>query len=81
MVPKKVQGWWGVRQCKSGLASCASHFRHATGTGDGPVKLDSARLTGVTDVAMLPADHLTLVCYNHGNPPAAWAVIQDRLTK
>lgn len=71
--------WWGFRQCKTGLNSAASHFRHETGDGDGPVSLASAKLAGVKDVVLAPADHIALFCPVDGHPAAAWAAVLERL--
>lgn len=78
-LPKKAQSWWGVRQFKSELEEASNRLRNATGTNDGLVSVESAKLAGVDDLVVLAADHATLVWPNHGNPPAAWPVIQDRL--
>lgn len=78
-VPKATAKWWGVRQCEVAITHCGDHFRQKTGTTDGPVKIDSARLAGVSDVVIVPGDHATLVCSAHGNPPNAWPIIRDRL--
>jgi pimeloyl-ACP methyl ester carboxylesterase len=76
----RVASWWGFRQCKSGLNNAASHFRTETGEGDGPVTLESAKLKGVSDTVLLPADHIALFCPIDGRPPAAWEAVRARLT-
>jgi pimeloyl-ACP methyl ester carboxylesterase len=73
--------WWGLRQCKSGLDRAANSFRTTTGDGDGPVSVASAKLKGVDDVVLLPADHIALFVPVDGKPPAAWATIQSRLVR
>ena len=50
-----------------------------TGQSDGPVSLQSARLAGVDDFAIVPADHVALFKCVQGRPPAAWPIIQARL--
>jgi pimeloyl-ACP methyl ester carboxylesterase len=75
----RVGAWWGFRQCKSGLTNAASHFRNESGPGDGPVPVKSAKLAGVSDLVLLPADHIALFCPMDGHPPAAWDAVRARL--
>jgi pimeloyl-ACP methyl ester carboxylesterase len=75
----RVANWWGFRQCKSGLSNAANHFRTETGPGDGPVPVDSAKLKGVSDMVLVPADHIALFCPIDGHPPAAWDAVKARL--
>lgn len=77
-IPNRISNWWGFRQCKKSLLSKADTLRHETGDTDGPVSLKSAKLAGVTDFVVVPADHASL-CW--GPEPAAWSVIRDRLGK
>ena len=76
---RSAENWWGIRRCKSTLENAANQLRNATGSNDGLVDVESARLSGVDDVVILPADHGTLVWPDHGNPPAAWPTIRDRM--
>jgi hypothetical protein len=71
--------WWGLRHCKNGLMGAAGHFRAGSGESDGPVTVASARLAGVSDVVLLPADHIALFCPIDGRPPAAWEAVRQRL--
>ena len=77
--PDRTRNWWGVRACDRALMAFGEKLRHKTGDGDGPVKIASAKLDGVDDVVILAADHCTLICPDHGNPPAAWETIRERL--
>ncbi len=77
-VPRRASQWWGVRQCKAHLDHEAGELRERTGDSDGPVTLKSAALQGVSDFVIVPADHIALAC---GNPPVAWGVIRDRLSR
>ncbi|HEX4794368.1 MAG TPA: hypothetical protein VH370_11280 [Humisphaera sp.] len=77
----RVGGWWGFRQCKNGLKNAADHYRHDTGESDGPVTVASAKLAGVNDVVLLPADHIALFLPIDGHPPVAWEAIKARVGK
>jgi hypothetical protein len=61
------------------MALAARHYRNDSGDGDGPVPVSSARLEGVKDVVLIPADHIALFCPIDGHPPAAWQAVQERL--
>ncbi len=74
--PTRVSGWWGIRQCRTRLIAKAETLRAAPCDCDGPVTLESARLTGVNDYQIVPADHASLVW---GLQAAAWPIIKDRL--
>jgi len=75
----RVAKWWGFRQCKNGLSNAANHFRNESGPGDGPVPVESAKLNGVSDMVLVPADHIALFCPIDGHPPAAWQAVKARL--
>lgn len=68
----------GLRRC---LLETAAQLRTRTGDSDGLVTLDSARLAGVDDFLVLPADHLTICRSYDAAPPAAWETIRHRLTR
>ena len=78
-MPIRARGWWGFGHCYRGLGYAADHFRTTTDTSDGPVAVESAKLSGVTDFVLLPADHMSLYLPLDGRAPAAWPVIQARL--
>jgi pimeloyl-ACP methyl ester carboxylesterase len=78
-IPVRTRGWWGFRNCFTGLQHSADRLHAQTCDSDGPVSLDSTRLAGVSDYVVLPADHVSLYLPVEGRPPAAWAVIRDRL--
>jgi len=78
-IPKHARTLWGFRNCYASLTKSADRLHNETGASDGPVTLESARLPGVTDYVILPADHVSLYLPVDGHPPAAWPVIQDRL--
>ena len=78
-IPRQTRALWGFRNCYTGLTKKADRLHNETGLGDGPVSLDSSRLSGVTDYVVLPADHVSLYLPVDGHPPAAWPVIRDRL--
>lgn len=78
--PKRTDRWWGFRHTRSALKRWAGQIRSRPGHSDGPVKLASAQLEGVEDFVVLPADHSMLYQSDRpGEPPAAWAVIRERL--
>lgn len=79
-IPNRAAKWWGIRQTRAGLQCAAAHIRE-TGKSDGPVNIDSAKLEGVGDFVLLPADHGSLYLSLDGRPPLAWESIQDRLSK
>lgn len=78
-IPVRSRRWWGVRNCYSRLQRTAEHLHVETGKADGPVALSSAKLSGVNDFVVLPADHISLYLPVDGGPPAAWPVIRDRI--
>jgi hypothetical protein len=64
------------------LTSLAAEVRRPRDSGDGAVTLHSAALAGVSDVVTVHADHGTIFWPDAlGNPPAAWPVIADRLSR
>jgi pimeloyl-ACP methyl ester carboxylesterase len=79
VVPAPARQWWGMRQYRSALKRFAVEIRREKSQGDGPVPIQSTRLPGVSDVVIVPADHVALYCPVDGNPPAAWPIIWDRL--
>jgi hypothetical protein len=78
-VPVRARTWWVFGPCYRSLQSVATHLRDKTGDGDGPVLLKSAKLKGVSDLVILPADHRSLFLPDDGHPPAALSVIVQRL--
>lgn len=82
IIPARTRTWWLFGHCYRGLQSAANHYRNKTSDGDGPVPLKSAKLEGVDDFVVLPADHRMLFLPDDAAaPPAAWAVIHERLKK
>lgn len=79
--PAATRNWWGVRQVRRGLQAASSRLRNIRSDNDGPVTLKSARLEGVDDQVILQADHNALYQSVGGRPPAAWAIIRDRLER
>jgi hypothetical protein len=78
-VPVRARGWWGFGHCYRGLVSVAEKLRDRTSTGDGPVALKSAKLKGVKDFVVLPADHVSLFIPTPAGPPVALGAIRERL--
>jgi pimeloyl-ACP methyl ester carboxylesterase len=78
-VPNRCAEWWGIRHARHGLQHWSDSLRSHTGKSDGPVTVKSARLDGVADLVLLPADHTAMYCAVGGRPPAAWETIRDRL--
>jgi pimeloyl-ACP methyl ester carboxylesterase len=78
-IPARSRRWWGIRNCYSRLQRAAERLHVETGKSDGPVALSSAKLSGVSDYVVLPADHVSLYLSVDGRPPAAWPVIRDRI--
>jgi hypothetical protein len=70
---------WVWRPLDSALQGQIERLGQRTGQSDGPVSLQSARLAGVDDLVIVPADHVALYESVQGRPPASWPVIQDRL--
>jgi hypothetical protein len=81
VIPAGARGWWGFRQCYRAMQGSAGRLRSETGDTDGPVSLSSAKLRGVSDFVVLPADHVSLYLPADGHLPQAWAVIKDRLSR
>ena len=80
-VPAFARDWWPVAQCRDAMNACAADHEKKIGDCDGPVTLTSASLPGVSDVVILPADHLTLIYGCDGHPPAALNAIRQRLSQ
>ena len=78
-VPVRTRTWWIFGPCYRGLQSSQSTTatKPATATVRSPSKL--AKLKGVNDVVVLPADHISLFLPTPGNLPAALPTIQQRL--
>jgi pimeloyl-ACP methyl ester carboxylesterase len=82
LIPQRVAGWWGFRQCRSELGTWATSIRAKTDKSDGPVTLASAALPGVSDIVVVHADHATIYrSDDDGQPPPAWEVVKDRLAR
>jgi pimeloyl-ACP methyl ester carboxylesterase len=77
----RAAGWWGFRQCKSGLSGAADRMRNKVTDGDGPVEVKSTRLAGVDDFVLVHADHATLCFATGRTPPGAWETVRDRLAR
>jgi len=77
--PAPSRKWWTVRQLETAFSRAATHLAGSTNCTDGPVSVRSARLPGVRDVVVVPADHCGLFVGNEASPPAALPVILDRL--
>jgi pimeloyl-ACP methyl ester carboxylesterase len=79
---KEVGGHNMVSQfLRMGLSAAGAQLDAATAPGDGPTSLTSAKLAGVTDFVVVPGDHIDLVEPAKGKPPAALAIVEDRLAK
>jgi hypothetical protein len=72
---------WGMPEARAAIENHEYRLLRRIGGSDGPVQLSSARLPGVDDFNVLPADHVELFKASGGNPPAAWPIIQDRLSR
>ncbi len=81
IAPDAVANCWGIRQADSALQKKAQSISQETGSNDGPVDIDSAKLAGVSDFVVLPADHVALYDGVDGQPPAACGIIIDRLER
>ncbi len=79
LLGNRLSGLWGFRQTRTAMNEKATHLLDAAANNDGPVSLNSARLAGVDDFVVLPADHLSLYESVGGRPPAAWPAIENRL--
>jgi pimeloyl-ACP methyl ester carboxylesterase len=75
-VPAGARQWWGIRQARAAIEQKAQELRAKPADCDGPVSVESAKLEGTKDYILLHTDHMGMVC---GSPPAAWAMIKDRL--
>ncbi len=80
-VPKRIENVWGIRQARSRLEKTAESMRNHSGSSDGPVTVESAKLTGVDDLVVLPTDHCSMYCGCGTILPAAWQTIKDRLSQ
>jgi pimeloyl-ACP methyl ester carboxylesterase len=78
-IPARARNLWGFRHCYRHLQRTADRLYVETSDSDGPVSLASAKLAGVNDFVVVPADHVSLYLPVNGNPPAAWTVIQNRI--
>lgn len=82
LIRGRAAKWWGFRHTRNGLSRWAAGVRDKESGSDGPVPVESTKLEGVEDFVVLPADHATLYLPPSENePPVAWAVIKDRLSK
>ncbi|MGD0463342.1 MAG: hypothetical protein ABSB74_12730 [Tepidisphaeraceae bacterium] len=81
LIGEGIARWWGVRQLKSAASDESRWLLGQVGDDDGPVSLFSTRLAGVTDFNAMAADHVALYECIDGQPPAAWPVVRDRLSK
>ena len=79
-IPDRVSKWWGFRHTKDRLEGVAGRMRQRGGS-DGPVEVESCRLAGVDDFVVVACDHVGLYYPKHGQPPAAWDTIRDRLER
>lgn len=80
-IPGFARTWWGIGRCYRGMQDKAERLRTGADDSDGPVSLESAKLVGVNDFVVLPADHRSLYLSDAGKPPVAWAVVKDRLSR
>jgi pimeloyl-ACP methyl ester carboxylesterase len=78
-IPSRSRKWWGLRTCYRRLQQTADRLHAQTSGSDGPVALGSARLAGVNDWVVVPADHISLYLPLNDRPPAAWPIIRDRI--
>ena len=81
LFPGRVGTWWGFRHCREKMLDAAREKRLELGDSDGPVTVESARLAGVSDVVIVPADHSTLCMKIGAEGPVAWDAIRERLAK
>lgn len=80
-IPRRAAKWWGFRHTKNKLEGVAGRMRQR-GESDGPVSVESCRLTGVDDFVIVAADHVALYYpRGEGQPPAAWDTIRGRLRR
>lgn len=73
--------WQWTRSAEDRLVSLAGKVEGQTGASDGLVSLESARLEGVDDFVLVPADHTTIACSANGDLPVAWPAISARLKR
>lgn len=73
--------WQWTHAAEDHLVSLAGKVEGQTGASDGLVSLESARLEGVDDFVLVPADHTTIACSSNGEPPVAWTTIAARLKR
>jgi len=78
-VPDFASQWWGIRQMAAELIDASTELNSGHDCSDGPVKLTSADLEGVSDVVRVHADHTTMIQPHQGQAPMAWSVLKDRL--
>lgn len=78
-LPKSTSQCLAVRLLLVGLKATASEVDTGHDCSDGPVKLSSAHLDGVSDIVRVHADHTTMIQPHNGAPPVAWAVLKERL--
>lgn len=76
--PNATNNWIGVRHIRWAVSERGKSMRSVDASTDGVVPLDSAKLAGVDDFVVVPADHVALAC---GHPPAAWDAVKARLAK
>jgi len=81
LLPPGVSQYWAVQQLKISIEHEVRYLSSVIGDSDGPVSVQSAKLDGVNDFVVLPADHLALYYSIDGKPPAAYDTIKDRLGK
>lgn len=68
-----------VASLDADLGDCSAAIRAPIDKADGPVKLTSADLPGVSDIVRVHADHQMLYKPDGPTPPASWEAIQARL--
>lgn len=78
-IPDRLSAYAFPKSCQNFLIEQAESIRSKVCGGDGAVSAESAKLDGVDDVVILPADHTTLF-FSHGDcDPVAWDTIRQRL--
>jgi pimeloyl-ACP methyl ester carboxylesterase len=78
-LPRSATQYWIVRLMAIELKDAASEMSSTHDCSDGPVKLSSADLDGVTDIVRVHADHQTMIQPHGGKPPVAWWALKERL--
>ncbi len=81
VLPDYVESLWGFRQTTDSLRKLGERMKNTSTDSDGPVTLDSARLSGVNDFVVVHGDHHSLYQPKNDNEPVAWDAIQERLAK